>query len=254
MPTSPERAGHGQAVGLDERAQVRAGRLSPAGAAEQHQRPPGSRQHRGQPFDLRRPRAGAHRRMAGGVGHLRAAGQHVFGQRQHHRPHASAGGGLERMRDVFGDAFDAVDLGDPLGHLPEHAAIVDLLERLAVDEAGADLADEQDHRHRVLERRVHADRGIGRPRAARHHHHSRLAGELGIGVGHERGAALLAADHEADAVAVPVQSVEHREVAFAGYPEDGVDVVHRERVGKDPAAGSRARCGGESAHVVSPAG
>ena len=47
----------------------------------------------------------------------------------------------------FGNAVGAIDLRHPLGHRPEHAPVVDFLERLTLDEVIADLADEHHHRH-----------------------------------------------------------------------------------------------------------
>ena len=70
--------------------------------------------------------------------------------------------GREGARDVLRDAVGAVDLRDPFRHRPEHAPVVDLLERLALLLVGSDLADEQDQRRRVLERGVHADGGVRR--------------------------------------------------------------------------------------------
>jgi hypothetical protein len=160
--------------------------------------------------------------------------QHVFRQRQHHRARTAAGRDLEGARDVFRDAVGAVDLRHPLGHLAVHAAVVDFLEGFAVHEVGADLADEQDHRRRILVGRVHADRGIGRARAAGDEADAGLAGQLAVGIGHERRAALLAVDDEAD-IGI-VQGVEHVEVAFAGHAEGGVHAVDLEGIDQDLAA------------------
>ena len=79
---------------------------------------------------------------------------------------------VEGARDVFGQAVGRVDLADPLREAEraraEHLPVVDLLEGLAVALVARDLADEQDHRRRVLERGVQADRGVARARPARH--------------------------------------------------------------------------------------
>ena len=124
-------------------------------------------------------------------------------------------------------------LADPLGQAEragaEHLPVVDLLEGLAVALVARDLADEQDHRRRVLERGVHADRGVGRARAARHEADARPAGELALRLGHEGRAALLPAGDEADALAVLVEAVEHGEEALAGHAEDGVDALRDQR-------------------------
>jgi len=174
-----------------------------------------------------------HRRY---VGHSGDLGEHVFGQRQHHRAGSAGGSGLEGTRNVFGDALHAVDLRDPFGHLAEHAAVVDFLERLAVDEVAADLADEQDHRRGILERGVHADAGVGRARPARAEDDAGAAGQLAVGVGHVGRAALLPADDEARAVAALVEAFEHAEVAFARHAEGEVDAVIDQRIDEDLAA------------------
>ena len=95
--------------------------------------------------------------VAPGVGDGGGLGLHVLGQREHHRAGPARHRGVERAAHVLGHAVGAVDLRDPLRHLAVHAAVVDLLERLALDEVVADLADEENHRRRILVRGVHAD-------------------------------------------------------------------------------------------------
>lgn len=231
-----EGAAHRQVVGFGEALQVGAGLRVPAAAAQQDQRLFGAGEHGAQHVDLRRRRRGLHRLVAARIGDLRRIDQHVLGQCQHHRAGTAAGGNLEGARDVFGDALGAVDLRDPFGHLAVHAAVIDFLEGLAVDEVVADLADEQDHRRRVLVGGVHADRGVGRARTTGDEADARLARHLAVGVGHEGGAALLAVDDEAD-VGV-VQRVEHVQVAFAGYAESGVGAVDLQGIDQDLAAGA----------------
>ncbi len=69
-----------------------------------------------------------------------------------------------------------------------------------------------------------ADRGVAGARPARHQEHAGFAGELAIGLGHERGAAFLAAGDEADLGRV-VERVEHFEIALAGDAERHLDPV-----------------------------
>lgn len=87
---------------------------------------------------------------------LRPLGQHVLGQRQHDRTRPAGGGDVEGTADIFRNARRIVDLRHPLGHLAEHAAIVEFLERFAVEHLAADLADQQDHRGAVLHGDMHA--------------------------------------------------------------------------------------------------
>ena len=91
-----------------------------------------------------------------------------------------------------------------------------------VAEVRAHVADEENHRRGVLERGVHAHRGLGRARAARHEAQSRAAGELAVGLGHVRRPRLLAADHELHLVLHVVEPIKHREEALAGYGEGAV--------------------------------
>jgi hypothetical protein len=65
---------------------------------------------------------------------------------------------------------------------------------------------------------------------------ARLAGHLAVGLRHERRAAFLPVDHEADVRIV--QCVQHVEVAFAGHAEGGVHAVGMERIDQDLAAGA----------------
>jgi len=152
-----------------------------------------------------------------------------------HRRSARAGPRAARARpDRAGRWWPPGTRGDVLGmraahrsapptwHLAEHPAVIDLLERLALDEVVAHLADEQHHRRGVLERRMHADRRIGRARSTSDECHARLPGQLGVGIGHEGRAGLVAIDDQADAARV-VQRIEHGEVAFARNAEDVID-------------------------------
>jgi hypothetical protein len=112
-----------------------------------------------------------------------------------------------------------IHFGDPLRHRAEDGAIVDFLERLASVHVGSDLADEDDHRGRILHRRVDADRGIGRARPARDKAQPRLSGQFAPGRRHEGGTAFVAAKDELQRPARVVERVEHREIAFAGHAE-----------------------------------
>src|SRR3546814_4559251 len=84
-----------------------------------------------------------------------------------YRARAPRGGGVEGTADHLRDAPGVIDLGHPLGELAEHAAVVDLLERLALGHVAPDLADEEDHRRRILEGDMDAGAGAGRARPDR---------------------------------------------------------------------------------------
>ena len=64
--------------------------------------------------------------------------------------------GPERLLQQLGQALGLVDLRDPLAELRQEAAVVDLLERLAIEHPAADLADQHHQRGRVLEGDVQA--------------------------------------------------------------------------------------------------
>jgi hypothetical protein len=134
----------------------------------------------------------------------------------------------------------------PLRERAEHGAVVDLLECPAPAHGARHLADEQDHRGRVLACDVHAVGAVGGARAAGDHGDAGPAGELAVGLGHHRRAALLAADHVADLAVV--EGVEQPEIAFPGHAEGEVDAVDLELVDQDLAAGSAV---GSSGHVLS---
>ena len=224
-----EAASHGQLPRLGEALQTAAAFRRPAGAADHDEGSLGAQeqaaqvaQRAGRGPGLRRLHAREHRRGGG-------RGQHVFGQCQHHRAGTALHRRVERPRHVLRQAVGVLHLAHPLGHAEraraEHLAVVDLLEGLAVALIAGHLADEQHHRRGILEGRVQADGGIAGTWAARHEAHAGPVRELALRVSHERRAALVAAADEADAVAVLVQAVQHREVAFAGHAEHGVDAL-----------------------------
>ena len=150
---------------------------------------------------------------------------------------------MERMAYVLGNALYAIDLAHPLGERPVHAAVVDFLQRLALQHLGADLADEHDHRRGVLKGCVNADRAVRRAGPAGDEQHPGLPGQLAVGLGHVRGAALLPADDEGEPVPQVVQAVEHRQVALARHAERHLHALRHKSVGEDPAAVPRLQVG-----------
>ena len=146
---------------------------------------------------------------------------------------------MKRMLHELGNAVGAVDRRDPLGHLPEHAPVVDLLEGFAFDEIGADLSDEQDHRRRILEGGVQADRGVGGARPAGRKTDSGLAGQFAPGLGHIRRAAFLPTDHQRQGLAHIVQRIEHRKKTFARHAKRATGAVNDQLVNEDLSAAAR---------------
>jgi len=210
---------HGQAEAFGEAFDLPHGRGRPARAPDQQERPLRARQQGGKLVERRRRRGAVDALITWHVGDRGAAPERVLGQRQHHRTGTPAGGHRVGSRHELGDPVGAVDLGHPLGHLAEHAAVVDLLECLALVEVITNLTDEQDHRCGVLKRRMHRDARIGRARAARDKANAGLAGQLAVGLRHVSGAAFLPADDRCDCVLMVVERVDARQIALARHQE-----------------------------------
>ncbi len=242
-----ECAGDGQVVRLDEALQVVARGFGPARATDDDNGALRTAQQPSQRRHLDVGRCRLHGLVTKGIRDVDRARLHVFGQGEHDRPRTAAGGDLEGARNKLRDALSLVDLRDPLCHRAEHASIVDLLEGFAFGEVVADLADEQDDRGRILERRVNADGRVGRTRATRDEGHTGLTGELGVGVGHERSARLMARDDQLDHLARVVECVEHADIALARHAERVIDALDQELVDEDAGAGARSHADGARA-------
>jgi hypothetical protein len=148
---------------------------------------------------------------------------------------------MECMAHIFGDTLGPVDLGNPLGHLAEHAPVVDFLEGFALDHVAAHLSDEQDHGRRVLVRRVHTDAGIGSTRPARDEADTRTPSQLAIGLRHESGTTFLAADDEAHLLPRVVHGIDDGEIALARDAECHIHPVDMQCVDQDLAPGRHLR-------------
>ena len=105
-----------------------------------------------------------------------------------------------------------------------------------------DLADEEQHRRRILLRRVDADRGVRGAGAPRHEADPGPAGQLAVGLRHVGGTTLLAAHHEPQAVGDVVEGVENGEVALAGDAEGGVDALRQQAVDEQLPTGAFPCC------------
>ena len=233
-----ERDADRQIEGLGERPDVGAGLGVPAAAAEDRERPPGggeqhlqARHVLGRGMGLRPAGSGRHRAQSAGSVSMSSGSASTTGPG---RPEVAV---WKARATSSGQARRVVDLGHPLGDVAEHLAVVDLLERLAAAHRARDLADQQDHRRRVLARDVDAVAGVGGAGAARHHRDAGAPGELAVGLGHHRGAAFLAAGDVADLAVV--QRVEQREVALAGHAERELGAVDPQLVDQDLAAGAK---------------
>ncbi len=209
--------------------------IAPARTAEDQHRAFGARQALAHLFDEGRVQGGLGRDDGADGRGAAVLVQDILGQGDDHRPHAALLGGGEGALDHFHRALRALDLGRPFGQAAEHFAVVDFLKGAAAAVGQGDLTDEQDHRRRILMRRMHADRGVGGARSARDHADAGASGQLAVGFGHVGGAGLVAADDDLDLVSHVGQGVEHGEIALARHAEDLVDPVHHQ--GFDQTAG-----------------
>ena len=194
-----------------------------------------------QEAEQRLDRAGAgrlvDRRDGGAILRLDGVAQHVLGDGEHDRAGAARGGDAPGAGDIFGDSAGIVDPRRPLGDGAEEGRHVDFLKALAIAVGAVEVADEQDHRGRILEGDMDAAAGVARARAARDEGDARAAGHLAVGIGHIRDPAFLPAHDRVDLRRV-VEGVEHGEKAFAGYGENTVAALDLELVDKDLAAGA----------------
>jgi hypothetical protein len=237
-----ERASHRQLLGLGEALEVVARLARPAGAAEDRERALGRGEELVQLLHVVRGRVRLGGHVTLRVVHRRFLGEHVLGQHQHDRAAPAGGGDLVRARHVLGNPRHVVDALDPFRERREHRYEIHFLERLAVAEVAADVADEEDHRRRVLESGVHAHRRLRGARAARDETKSRTVGELPVSLGHVGGTRLVAADDELHLVLHVVEAVEHREEALARHRERGIGAMDHQLVHQEPPA--HARLGG----------
>ncbi len=134
------------AMGFGELRDVLGCRLRPGGAAQDQERALGLGQALGEMIHVAGTRCRLRRGVALGIGDAGDLAQHVLRDRQHHRPGTPGCRDVEGLVQILRHPRRIIDLCHPFGELPEHAAVVDLLERLAVDMVAADLADEENER------------------------------------------------------------------------------------------------------------
>ena len=134
---------------------------------------------------------------------------------------------MEGAGDGFGGLFGLVDLDDLLGHIRQEARIVLLLQREAPEILALDLADQHHHRGRVVIGRVQRHHRVRQTRPARHHRHPGAVAQPAVGDRHIAGAALVAADDDADRVALD-EGAGQPDIALAGDAVDLVDIMRFE--------------------------
>ena len=152
-----KRTAHWQIVRFGELGDVTAGGIAPPAAADQHHRALRRAEQAAHFGEVGRTGMRMHRVIWAGDLGGGAVAQHVLGQGQHDRAGPAGGRDLKRLVDEFGDAFGHVDLRYPFGERAEHATEIDFLKCLAVDLMAGDLANQDDHRRRILKCGVDAD-------------------------------------------------------------------------------------------------
>ena len=157
--------------------------------------------------------------------------EQVLGKRQQDRAGPAAEGLLDGFRERARKLVDGSRLGAPLGKPPEGLGLVDLLECLPAAIVSLDLADDREHRCRVLQRGVDPDRQVGRPNRARPEAGRRSAGQLSVGLGHERCRALVPGRDDADPDVA--ERLEDAEEALAGDGERVADAGGAQGLGHE---------------------
>src|SRR5690606_1177991 len=147
--------------------------------------------------------------------------QHIFGQGEDDRAGPTRNRCRISARDEFGNASRVVDPRSPFCDRAKEGRKVDFLEAFAAAHAAIYVADEYDHRLRILECDVNADAGIGGTGTAGDEYDAGTPRHRSIGTRHERSAAFLAAGHGLDRLMI-VQGIEHGEKTLAGYGEHAV--------------------------------
>src|SRR5712691_4408544 len=173
-----------------------------------------------------------------GICDIGGRGKHVLGQGEYDRAGAARLRDAKGTRYILGNALGAIDLRHPFDDAAVHAAVVDLLEGLAIGKVAADLAHEYDHRCGVLRGSMDADRGVRGARSSRDEHNAGTTGQLAAGLGHVRGAAFLTADDQPELLAHCIERVEHRQIALAGNAERELDALSDEVVDEYLTAGA----------------
>jgi hypothetical protein len=216
-------------------------RVDRAAAGDDHRRRGGG-QHLGDPADssgISFGRGGFRRRP-------RFTGppllEHVDGDFDVHGPRPGSGETVERLGHCRGGFVGTAHSPTPphqLSHcLGDVLGLVQLTE-VAPLGSGRQTRREHEHRLRLRVRRGGGGHRVGQPGTAGGHHHSRPAGDAGIGLGGVTGALLVPGGDGADTGwrKVPVDL----EIVCAGNAEDAVHAMHGE--GLDDCGTSVARAG-----------
>ena len=219
------------------RAKAALARLVHPPSAKNGDRPFGRPQHLLQFGHLRKARPDRDPLGARRVRHGRHFRQHVLGQRDHDRARPALHRNVKRALDNLRDLRRGLDLRRELCRRGEKRPIVHLLEGAPPHHRPLDLADEQDHRRRIVLGDMQPMRGVGRAGAAGDEADSWPPGQAPFGQRHHRRARLLPADGQFDRRVV--HGVEGGEVGFAGNAIDPLDPLRDELVDENLSARSQ---------------
>ncbi len=148
---------------------------------------------------------------------------------------------MKRSIDDFGDLLRRFDLGDPFCGRAEKGPIIHLLKGAPPKHRALDLADEQDHRCRIVLGDMDAVRRVGRAWTACDEANPRSPGQATLCQRRHRRPGLLTAYHDLDGRVV--HCVERRQVGFARNAVNLRNGLNDELIDEKLAAGSR-RCDG----------
>ena len=249
---APKRACDGQVEAFGEPGEGGAGSLGPSPSAKNGDRPFGRPQHLLQFGHLREARPDRDPLGARSVRHGRHFRQHVLGQRNHDWPRPPLHRDVKRALDNLRDLRRPLDLRCELCGRSEERPIVHLLESAPSHHRPLDLADEQDHRRRIVLGDMQPMRGVGRAGTAGDEADSRPPSKAPLCQRHHRGARLLPADGEFDRRIV--HGVEGGEVGFAGNAIDPLDPLGDELVDQNLSARSQSLAQRRSSLPVTFAG
>ena len=158
--------------------------------------------------------------------------EHVRRQREHDGARTARSGDPQSSGDELGEAVGAVNCCGPLRDRGVEGAEIHLLKGFSPEEVRLDLPEQNEHRRRVLPRRVYPDGEVGCAHAPRGHRHRRSPRQLAFRLGHKGGAGLVARRDEGE-VGVLLGGVQDLQKALAGH---GVQAPHtgpRHNLGRD---------------------
>jgi len=211
--------------------------FSPAGAANNDDRPLRDREHGADLFHVGR---GGHPNGGSRIGLSFSDDtfllKHVFRHHEDDGPHSAGHGRMVGALDEFRDAPRIIDLGHPFCHGRKHRAEIVGHERFALHQPALHLAYHQDHGRRILVGRMHAVDGVGGARAARDKRNARAPGQFAVGLRHLGGAVFVAAGDGTDFRMTARQGIQHGKKTLARDVVDEFDPVEPEFVSEDFAA------------------